>query len=122
MINNFLKKLTNKYFAKRENISTFAKDYEDEPTALACDSGKPIILSGKAAEEFERNMREVEEKAKYRREHPREKTLGELQTELSMEEMMFDYDARNLEKRKNRILEIKKQIEEKSSNKLDGKV
>ena len=36
--------------------------------------------------------------------------------------MMLDYDSRNLEKRRNKILEIKKQIEKKTSDKLDGKV
>ena len=36
--------------------------------------------------------------------------------------MMLDYDSRNIEKRRNKILEIKKQIEKKTSDKLDGKV
>ena len=66
-LKSFFNFLTKRNFAKKKNISTFAADYDYEPTALACDSGKPIIISGKDAEEFERNMIEVEEMARYRR-------------------------------------------------------
>ena len=48
-----------------EKISTFAHDYEDEPTALANDIGKDIpIIKGENAERFLKNVRDLEEQIK----------------------------------------------------------
>lgn len=75
LFNNFFNSFFQKNFAKRKNISTFAENSDNEPTALATDVGKPIVLSGKSAEEFERRMHEEEKKAEYRRLHPKEKNI-----------------------------------------------
>lgn len=104
-----------------KNISTFAENSDNEPTALATDVGKPIVLSGKSAEEFERRMHEAEKKAEYRRLHPKEKTLEELKNNLSYEEIMLGYYLNNIKLRKKNIENIKKQIEEKLNN-TDGKI
>ena len=85
LFNNFFNNFFKKNFAKRKNISTFAENSDNEPTALATYVGKPIVLSGKSAEEFERRMHEAEKKAEYRRLHPKEKTLEELKNNLSYE-------------------------------------
>ena len=121
LFNNFFNKFFKKDFAKQKNISTFAENSDDEPTALATDFGKPIILSGKSAEDFERRMHEVDKKAEYRRLHPKKKTLEELKKNLSYEEMMLGIYLNNIDLRRKRIEHIKKQIEEKSHN-TDGEV
>ena len=121
LFNNFFNKFFKKDFAKQKNISTFAENSDDEPTALATDFGKPIILSGKSAEDFERRMHEVEKEAEYRRLHPKEKTLEELKKNLSYEEIMLGIHLKNVDLRRKRIEHIKKQIEEKSHN-TDGEV
>ena len=121
LFNIFFKKFFKKNFAKRKNISTFAENSDNEPTALATDFGKPIILSGKSAEDFERRMHEVEKEAEYRRLHPKEKTLEELKKNLSYEEIMLGIYLKNIDLRRKRIENIKKQIEEKSHN-TDGKI
>ena len=121
LFNIFFNKFFKKDFAKQKNISTFAENSDDEPTALATDFGKPIILSGKSAEDFERRMHEVEKEAKYRRLHPKEKTLEELKKNLSYEEIMLGIYLKNIDLRRKRIEHIKKQIEEKSHN-TDGEV
>ena len=121
LFNIFFKKFFKKNFAKRKNISTFAENSDNEPTALATDVGKPIVLSGKSAEEFERRMHEAEKKAEYRRLHPKEKTLEELKKILSYEEIMLGIHLKNVYSRRKKIENIKKQIEEKSHN-TDGKI
>ena len=121
LFNIFFKSFFKKNFAKRKNISTFAENSDNEPTALATDVGKPIVLSGKSAEDFERRMHEVEKEAEYRRLHPKEKTLEELKNNLSYEEIMLGVHLRNIDLRRKRIEHIKKQIEEKSHN-TDGEV
>ncbi len=121
LFNIFFKKFFKKNFAKRKNISTFAENSDNEPTALATDFGKPIILSGKSAEDFERRMHEVEKEAEYRRLHPKEKTLEELKKILSYEEIMLGIHLKNVYSRRKKIENIKKQIEEKSHN-TDGKI
>ena len=121
LFNNFFNKFFKKDFAKQKNISTFAENSDDEPTALATDFGKPIILSGKSAEDFERRMHEVEKEAEYRRLHPKEKTLEELKKNLSYEEIMLGIYLNNIDLRRKRIEHIKKQIKEKSHN-TDGEV
>ena len=121
LFNNFFNKFFKKDFAKQKNISTFAENSDDEPTALATDFGKPIILSGKSAEDFERRMHEAEKKAEYRRLHPKDKTLEELKKNLSYEEIMLGIHLKNIDLRRKRIEHIKKQIEEKSHN-TDGEV
>lgn len=121
LFNNFFNKFFKKDFAKQKNISTFAENSDDEPTALATDFGKPIVLSGKSAEDFERRMHEVEKEAEYRRLHPKEKTLEELKKNLSYEEIMLGIYLKNVDLRRKKIENIKKQIEEKSHN-TDGKI
>ena len=121
LFNIFFKKFFKKNFAKRKNISTFAENSDNEPTALATDFGKPIILSGKSAEDFERRMHEVEKEAEYRRLHPKEKTLEELKKILSYEEIMLGMHLKNVYSRRKKIENIKKQIEEKLNN-TDGKI
>ena len=121
LFNIFFNKFFKKDFAKRKNISTFAENSDDEPTALATDFGKPIVLSGKSAEDFERRMHEVEKEAEYRRLHPKEKTLEELKKNLSYEEIMLGIYLKNVDLRRKKIENIKKQIEEKSHN-TDGEV
>ena len=121
LFNNFFNSFFQKNFAKRKNISTFAENSNNEPTALATDVGKPIILSGKSAEDFERRMHEVEKEAEYRRLHPKEKTLEELKKILSYEEIMLGIHLKNVYSRRKKIENIKKQIEEKSHN-TDGKI
>lgn len=121
LFNKFFKKFLKKSFAKRKNISTFAENSDNEPTALATDFGKPIVLSGKSAEDFERRMHEAEKEAEYRRLHPKEKTLVELKNNLSYEEIMLGIYLKNIDLRRKRIENIKKQIEEKLNN-TDGKI
>lgn len=121
LFNNFFNSFFQKNFAKRKNISTFAENSDNEPTALATDVGKPIVLSGKSAEDFERRMHEVEKEAEYRRLHPKEKTLEELKNNLSYEEIMLGVHLRNIDLRRKRIENIKKQIKEKLNN-TDGKI
>ena len=121
LFNNFFNKFFKKDFAKQKNISTFAENSDDEPTALATDFGKPIILSGKSAEDFERRMHEVEKKAEYRRLHPKEKTLEEVKNEHAYEEIMLRRNRRNIDLIRKRIENIKKQIKEKLNN-TDGKI
>lgn len=121
LFNKFFNRFFKKNFAKRKNISTFAENSDNEPTALATDFGKPIILSGKSAEDFERRMHEVEKEAEYRRLHPKEKTLEELKKILSYEEIMLGIHLKNVYSRRKKIENIKKQIEEKSHN-TDGKI
>ena len=121
LFNIFFNKFFKKDFAKRKNISTFAENSDDEPTALATDFGKPIVLSGKSAEDLERRMHEVEKEAEYRRLHPKEKTLEELKKNLSYEEIMLGIYLKNVDLRRKKIENIKKQIEEKSHN-TDGEV
>lgn len=121
LFNIFFKSFFKKNFAKRKNISTFAENSDNEPTALATDVGKPIVLSGKSAEDFERRMHEVEKEAEYRRLHPKEKTLQELKNNLSYEKIMLGYYLNNIKLRKKNIENIKKQIEEKLNN-TDGKI
>ena len=121
LFNNFFNKFFKKDFAKQKNISTFAENSDNEPTALATDVGKPIVLSGKSAEDFERRMHEVEKEAEYRRLHPKEKTLEELKNNLSYEEIMLRINLRNIDLIRKRIENIKKQIKEKLNN-TDGKI
>ena len=121
LFNNFFNKFFKKDFAKQKNISTFAENSDNEPTALATDVGKPIVLSGKSAEDFERRMHEVEKEAEYRRLHPKEKTLEELKKNLSYEEIMLGIYLNNIDLRRKRIEHIKKQIKEKLNN-TDGKI
>lgn len=45
LFNIFFKSFFKKKFAKRKNISTFAENSDNEPTALATDVGKPSYLA-----------------------------------------------------------------------------
>lgn len=97
-------------FADKNKIGIFANDDSCEPTALACDSGKPIVLSGKAAEDFERRMLEVEKKAEYLKAHPRKKTLQELERELSINRMILSTEEDAISKRKAKISKLEEDI------------
>ena len=77
-LRKFLRKFNKKNFAKTENFRNFASDCE--PTALATDIGKPIILSGESACRFLQRMKEVDEAAERRRNTP--PTIEELEKQL----------------------------------------
>ena len=69
--NKLLRKINKKNFVKSEKIRTFAQDYDDEPTALAIDSGKPIpTLTGESAIRFLERAAAVEEEVKRRMNEP----------------------------------------------------
>lgn len=104
-------------FASKNKFGTFAKDDSYEPTALAYDSGKPIVLSGKAAEDFEKRMLEVERQAEYRKAHPRKKTLQELENELSINKMILSSEEEIVSNRKKKISKLEEEI-----NSLNGEI
>lgn len=104
-------------FASKNKFGTFANDDSYEPTALAYDSGKPIVLSGKAAEDFEKRMLEVERQAEYRKAHPRKKTLQELENELSINKMILSSEEEIVSNRKKKISKLEEEI-----NSLNGEI
>jgi hypothetical protein len=101
-----LRKFNKKNFAKTENFRNFASDCE--PTALATDIGKPIILSGESACRFLQRMKEVDEAAERRRNTP--PTIEELEKQLMYEEFFLEDDLRAIEVRKERINKLKDKI------------
>ena len=101
-----LRKFNKKNFAKTENFRNFASDCE--PTALATDVGKPIILSGESACRFLQRMKEVDEAAERRRNTP--PTIEELEKQLMYEEFFLEDDLRAIEVRKERINKLKDKI------------
>ena len=107
--NRRLRKINGEDFVKRKKIRTFANDEgEYEPTALATDVGKPIIVGGKSAERFLERMEEVELK---RRENI-PPTLEELRTQLSFEEFALSLDKDRIALREKEISELKDKIKE----------
>jgi len=105
-----LRKFRKKNFAKSENFRTFANEKDDEPTALATDVGKPIIVSGKSAERFLERAAKVEEEAKRRMNEP--PSLEFLERELTFNKFFLEEDLRKVEERKNKIKDLENKINE----------
>ena len=105
-----LRKYRKKNFAKSENFRTFANEKDDEPTALATDVGKPIIVSGKSAERFLERAAKVEDEAKRRMNEP--PSLEFLERELTFNKFFLEEDLRKVEERKNKIKDLENKINE----------
>jgi len=105
-MNKLLRKFKRKNLADKEKNRIFTSDCE--PTALATDVGKPIILSGKSACRFLQRMKEVDEAAERRRNTP--PTIEELEKQLMYEEFFLEDDLRAIEVRKERINNLKDKI------------
>lgn len=91
-----------------EKSSTFADEF-DEPTALATDFGYGVpILTGEAAERFERMAHENEEKARENANKPM--TLEEAKKELSHEKMFLKVAKENVKNYENRIKKLEEFI------------
>ena len=101
-----LTKIKEEKLAKSKKIRNFASDCE--PTALATDVGKPIILSGESACRFLQRMKEADEAAERRRNAP--PTIEELEKQLIYEEFFLEDDLRKIEIRKERINNLKDKI------------
>ena len=96
----------------------FAFD-DDEPTALAIDSGKPIpTLTGESAVRFLKRAAKVEEEAEKRMNVT--PTLEDLKRELSFQKFFLESEERQIEERKNTIKELEEQLKN-LEQKLDGK-
>jgi hypothetical protein len=96
-------------------FSKFANDSDnEEPTALAyTDFSKPSpVLTGEDAERFIKQMEEAEKKAKERAKQP--KTKAELESELAIMRMMYEYEERELNNLKNKIEELEKKLHAKT--------
>lgn len=96
-------------------FSKFANDSDnEEPTALAyTDFSKPSpVLTGEDAERFIKQMEEAEKKAKERSKQP--KTKAELESELAIMRMMYEYEERELNNLKNKIEELEKKLHAKT--------
>lgn len=104
--------MNNKNFAKSEKKRIFA-ELDEEPTALATDIGKPIpILKGKDAIRFEKLARQTEQDYEKRKNVPQ--SLEQLQQQLQMEQMMYDFSLKQLKERENKITKLKNLIQEKT--------
>jgi hypothetical protein len=96
-------------------FSKFANDSDnEEPTALAyTDFSKPSpVLTGEDAERFIKQMEEAEKKAKERAKQP--KTKAELESELAIMKVMYEYEERELNNLKNKIEELEKELHAKT--------
>ena len=96
-------------------FSKFANDSDnEEPTALAyTDFSKPSpVLTGEDAERFIKQMEEAEKKANERAKQP--KTKAELESELAIMRMMYEYEERELNNIKNKIEELEKKLHAKT--------
>ena len=97
-----------------EKNRIFASD-DDEPTALAVDSGKPIpTLTGKSACIFLERAAKVEEEAKRRMNEP--PTLEHLKRELTFQKFFLETEERQIQERKNKIKEIENKIKKLEQN------
>ena len=95
-----LTKIKEKNLAMSEKNRIFASD-DDEPTALAVDSGRPIpTLTGESARRFLERAAKVEEEAKKRMNEP--PTLESLQRELTFQKFFLDSEERQIQKRKDK--------------------
>ena len=102
--------INKKFFAKSKKVRTFANEKDDEPTALAINVGKPIIVSGKSAERFLERAAKVEEEAKRRMNEP--PSLEFLERELTFNKFFLEEDLRKVEERKNKIKDLENKINE----------
>lgn len=110
-----LTKIKEKFFDMKKKNSNFANEYDDDPVgALAfTDFTKPVpVLEGEDAERFVRMMEENERKARERAKQP--KTKAELESELAIMRMMYEYEERELNNLKNKIEKLEKELNAKT--------
>ena len=95
----------------KDNFSTFATD---EPTALAyTDFSMPSpVLNGEAAEEFIKNMEEIEKIAEENAKKP--KTKEDLRRELEFKKVLYDYEERELANLRKEINKLEKELNAKT--------
>lgn len=112
-MSKILTKFNKKNLDELKKNRIFAQD--DEPTALAIDSGKPIpTLSGDVAIRFLERAAAVEAEAKKRmNETP---TLESLKRELSFQKFFLESEERQIEERKKKIADLEKKIKELETN------
>ena len=107
-----LTKIKNKNLAMSEKNRIFASD-DDEPTALAVDSGRPIpTLTGESARIFLERAAKVEEEAKRRMNEP--PTLEGLKRKLTFQKFFLENEERQLQKMKDNIKDLERQLDGKS--------
>ena len=107
-----LTKIKKKNLAMSEKNRTFASD-DDEPTALAVDSGRPIpTLTGESARIFLERAAKVEEEAKKRMNEP--PTLEGLKRKLTFQKFFLENEERQLQKMKDKIKDLERQLDGKS--------
>ena len=113
-----LTKIKKKNLAMSEKNRIFASD-DDEPTALAVDSGRPIpTLTGESARIFLERAAKVEEEAKKRINEP--PTLEGLKRKLTFQKFFLENEERQLQKRKDNINYLENKIKDLEQQ-LDGK-
>lgn len=113
-----LTKIKKKSLAMSEKNRIFAAD-DDEPTALAVDSGRPIpTLTGESARRFLERAAKVEEEAKKRMNEP--PTLEGLKRELTFQKFFLESEERQLQERKDKITKLENKIKDLEKQ-LDGK-
>lgn len=113
-----LTKIKKKNLAISEKNRIFASD-DDEPTALAVDSGRPIpTLTGESARIFLERAAKVEEEAKKRINEP--PTLEGLKRKLTFQKFFLENEERQLQKRKDKIKDLENKIKDLEQQ-LDGK-
>lgn len=107
-----LTKIKKKNLAMSEKNRIFASD-DDEPTALAVDSGRPIpTLTGESARIFLERAAKVEEEAKKRINEP--PTLEGLKRKLTFQKFFLENEERQLQKMKDNIKDLERQLDGKS--------
>ena len=107
---HLLTKFKSSNLANSKKVRNFASE-NDEPTALAIDSGKPIpILSGESARRFLERAKQVEEEVEKARKLP--PTLEQLERDLSFEKFSLEYQLQEIENRKERIKKLEDKIKE----------
>ena len=112
--NEILTKIKEKNLDMSEKNRIFASD-DDEPTALAVDSERPIpTLTGESARIFLERAAKVEEEAKRRmNESP---TIESLKRELTFQKFFLETEEKQIQERKNKIKEIENKIKELEQN------
>lgn len=107
-----LTKIKKKNLAMSEKNRIFASD-DDEPTALAVDSGRPIpTLTGESARIFLERAAKVEEEAKKRINEP--PTLEGLKRKLTFQKFFLENEERQLQKMKDNIKDLERQLDGKN--------